>query len=83
MVSTETVAAAMGAGKYALALEETCIRFGIVTALEKAHFLAQVAHESDGLATAREYASGRAYEGRKDLRTCRGGGAASGTRRVA
>ena len=67
MVSTETVAAAMGAGKYALALEETCIRFGIVTALEKAHFLAQVAHESDGFATAREYASGRAYEGRKDL----------------
>lgn len=67
MVSTETVAAAMGAGKYALALEEACIRFGIVTPLEKAHFLAQVAHESDGFKTVTEYASGEAYEGRKDL----------------
>ena len=62
MVSTETVAAAMGAGKYALALEEACIRFGIVTPLEKAHFLAQVAHESDGFKTATEYASGVAYD---------------------
>ncbi|MDX3932677.1 MAG: hypothetical protein QHC77_12160 [Stenotrophomonas sp.] len=67
MVSTESVAAAMGAGKYAQALEEACIRFGIVSALEKAHFLAQVAHESDGFKTATEYASGAAYEGRKDL----------------
>ncbi|MDQ1062374.1 hypothetical protein [Stenotrophomonas sp. SORGH_AS_0282] len=66
-MSTETVAAAMGAGKYAQALEEACIRFGIVTPLEKAHFLAQVAHESDGFRTATEYASGAAYEGRKDL----------------
>lgn len=67
MVSTETVAAAMGAGPYAKALEETCIQFGIVTALQKAHFMAQVAHESDGFRTATEYASGRAYEGRRDL----------------
>ncbi|MCI2243802.1 hypothetical protein L3067_04165 [Xanthomonas sp. PPL568] len=67
MVSTETVAAAMGAGQYAQPLEDACIQFGIVTALEKAHFLAQVAHESDGFATATEYASGRAYEGRADL----------------
>ncbi|WP_303638800.1 glycoside hydrolase family 19 protein [Stenotrophomonas tuberculopleuritidis] len=67
MVSTETVAAAMGAGQYAQALEDGCIQFGIVTALQKAHFLAQVAHESDGFRTATEYASGRAYEGRADL----------------
>lgn len=67
MVSTETVAAAMGAGKYAQPLENACIRYGIVTPLEKAHFLAQVAHESAGFATATEYASGKAYEGRKDL----------------
>jgi putative chitinase len=67
MVSTETVAAGMGAGKYAKPLEDACIAFGIVTPLEKAHFLAQVAHESDGFRTAEEYASGRAYEGRKDL----------------
>lgn len=67
MVSTETVAAAMGAGIYAKPLEDVCIQFGIVTALQKAHFLAQVAHESDGFKTATEYASGRAYEGRADL----------------
>lgn len=67
MVSTETVAAAMGAGQYAKPLEDACIQFGIVTALQKAHLLAQVAHESDGFRTATEYASGRAYEGRADL----------------
>ncbi len=68
MVSTETVAAAMGAGAYAKALEDACIRFGIVTPLQKAHFLAQVAHESDGFATATEYASGKAYDtGRKAI----------------
>jgi len=66
-VSTETAAAKLGAGKYALAIEEGCIRFGIVSPLEKAHLLAQLAHESDGFRTAREYASGKAYEGRKDL----------------
>ena len=62
MVSTETVAAAMGAGIYAQPLEDACIRFGIETALQKAHFLAQVAHESDGFRTAVEYASGKAYD---------------------
>lgn len=67
MVSTETVAAAMGAGQYAKPLEDVCIQFGIVTALQKAHFLAQVAHESDGFRTATVYASGKAYEGRADL----------------
>lgn len=67
MVSTETVAAAMGAGIYAQPLEAACINYGITSPLEKAHFLAQVAHESDGFKTAEEYASGRAYEGRKDL----------------
>lgn len=33
----------------------------------KCHFLAQLAHESDGFKTVEEYASGKAYEGRKDL----------------
>lgn len=66
-MSTETVAAKMGAGKYAEPLEQACIRFGITSALEKAQFLAQVAHESDSFKTATEYASGKAYEGRKDL----------------
>jgi putative chitinase len=66
-MSTETVAAAMGAGKWALPIEEACITYGVVTELEKAHLLAQLAHESDGFRTAEEYASGAKYESRKDL----------------
>ena len=31
------------------------------------HFMAQLAHESAGFQTTREFASGKAYEGRKDL----------------
>lgn len=67
MTSTEAVAAALGAGKYAYDLEQACIRYGVVTPLEKAHLLAQVAHESDNFRASEEYASGKAYEGRKDL----------------
>lgn len=66
-MSTETVAAKMRAGKYAKPLEDGCIKYGVASTLEKAHLLAQVAHESDGFHTAEEYASGKAYEGRKDL----------------
>ncbi|WP_273758415.1 peptidoglycan-binding protein [Bartonella sp. AU55XJBT] len=39
----------------------------ITTHLRVAHFLSQCAHESDGFFTVCEYASGHAYEGRKDL----------------
>ncbi|WP_376799980.1 glycoside hydrolase family 19 protein [Candidatus Raskinella chloraquaticus] len=39
----------------------------INTPLRLAHFLAQIAHESDGFRTVNEYASGKAYEGRRDL----------------
>lgn len=37
------------------------------TPLRLAHFIAQIAHESDGFHTVTEYASGKAYEGRADL----------------
>ena len=40
---------------------------GITTKLRIAHFLAQIGHESDHFRTTREYASGAAYEGRRDL----------------
>ena len=41
--------------------------FGIDTALRRAYFLAQIAHESASLATTSEYDTGGAYEGRRDL----------------
>lgn len=39
----------------------------INTPLRQAHFLSQLAHESAGFKTTTEYASGAAYNGRKDL----------------
>ena len=40
---------------------------GIDTSLRLCHFLAQLAHESAHFQVTREFASGKAYEGRKDL----------------
>ena len=48
-------------------ISATLDSYDINTPLRIAHFLAQVAHESDGFCTTEEYASGLAYEGRKDL----------------
>jgi putative chitinase len=42
-------------------------QYKINTPLRIAHFLSQIAEESDGFCTTEEYASGQAYEGRKDL----------------
>lgn len=47
-MSTEIVAARMGAGEHALSIEVACIRFGITTELEKSHFIAQMAFETTG-----------------------------------
>lgn len=47
--------------------------FEIITPLRIAHLLAQLAHESDGFCTLEEYASGAAYEGRKDLGNIKAG----------
>lgn len=49
--------------------------YEINTDLRVAHFLAQIIHESAGLQTTEEFASGAAYEGRVDLgNTVRGDG---------
>lgn len=49
--------------------------YEINTDLRVAHFLAQIVHESAGLQTTEEFASGAAYEGRVDLgNTVRGDG---------
>lgn len=48
-------------------LHDTLDRYEINTPLRVAHFLAQLAHESDAFCTTEEYASGAAYEGRADL----------------
>lgn len=42
-------------------------RYGITNPTERAHFLSQCAHESGGFRWKKEFASGKAYEGRKDL----------------
>src|SRR4051812_20373580 len=51
----------------AAAFEAHLPQYGIDAPLREAHFLAQAAEESDGFHTLQEYASGKAYEGRKDL----------------
>lgn len=45
----------------------TCKEYNINTPLRKAHFISQVAHESCSFKYQEEIASGRAYEGRRDL----------------
>ncbi len=48
-------------------INKICPSYEIDTAQEFAHFLAQACHETDHFKTTREYASGKAYEGRLDL----------------
>lgn len=53
--------------KFLSHLNDTMATFEIDTPMRQAHFLAQIAHESGSLRYVREIASGKAYEGRKDL----------------
>lgn len=48
-------------------IPDTAAKFGITTNLRLAHFLSQCAHESGNFKWVVEFASGKAYEGRKDL----------------
>jgi putative chitinase len=50
-----------------LVLQATLTEYAMNTDNRAAHFLAQTCHESAGFRTAEEFASGSAYEGRKDL----------------
>lgn len=49
------------------ALNDTMAKYAINTPLRICHFIAQIAHESDGFYTTEEYADGSAYEWRDDL----------------
>lgn len=55
------------ANQYLPHLLGAMLEFEINTPLRAAAFLAQLAHESVGLTAFEEFASGRQYEGRKDL----------------
>lgn len=55
------------------ALRQTLEGYEITTRLRIAHFLGQTCHESAGFRTTEEFASGEAYEGRKDLGNTRAG----------
>lgn len=53
--------------KYLTPLNAAMVEFGIDTPLRQAAFLAQLLHESGRLMYVKELASGKAYEGRRDL----------------
>jgi putative chitinase len=55
------------AAKFAPVLNELLPIWNVASYLRACHFLAQILHESNGLRAVEEYASGVAYEGRKDL----------------
>lgn len=48
-------------------IPDTAKKYNITTTLRLAHFLSQCAHESGNFKWVVEFASGKAYEGRKDL----------------
>ncbi|KAF0162819.1 MAG: putative chitinase [Rhodocyclaceae bacterium] len=78
VVTAEHLAAIAGRARPLMAnlaewINATCPQYEIDTPQEYCHFLAQACHETDHFKTLREYASGRAYEGRVDLGNTRPG----------
>ena len=59
--------AAKKAATYVPIINKWSSHFDIDTPMRMAHWLAQIAHESAELRYTKELASGKAYEGRKDL----------------
>jgi putative chitinase len=59
--------AAAGVIKGIVDNQDAIAKGGIDTPLRLCHFMAQLAHESAHFQVTREFASGKAYEGRKDL----------------
>lgn len=78
VITAEHLAAIAGRARPLMAnlaewINATCPLYEIDTPQEYCHFLAQACHETDHFKTLREYASGRAYEGRVDLGNTRPG----------
>jgi putative chitinase len=71
-LSAETIAAGTGsslelAKSFKDSINEALNKYGIVKPAQITAFLSQIGHESGGLKWTTELASGKAYEGRKDL----------------
>lgn len=66
-IKAATVSTTINAERFMPFINDTCTRFKINTPARILSFLAQVGHESAGLFYTEELASGKAYEGRKDL----------------
>lgn len=60
-------ASALQCKEYATLINKYAPEFGLTSDIQMAHYLAQIAHESAQLHYTTEIASGKAYEGRKDL----------------
>jgi len=58
---------AMALNQFCEPLNATLLKYDMLSPLRAAAFLAQIAHESGQLKYTQEIASGKAYEGRKDL----------------
>ena len=61
------------AGTFLPLLNQFMAKYAITGRMRECHFLAQIAHESGELRYTKELASGREYEGRRDLGNVKAG----------